>query len=149
MALRLADERLKEHGVSVPALVAFRSRRRKAQGVEEWHAGDAMRHMTADARDTLVTAQEVARLRDAVQVEVRDIALAVLILHALRASQAVDGSGAPSHSPEQLPMADEVREIMTSGEGDLRNLDLVALARREESELSDYLGPVWRAIEGR
>jgi hypothetical protein len=105
--------------------------------------------MTADARDIMVTAQEVARLRDAVQLEVRDIALASLILHFLRTPEEVEASGAVSLSPEQLPMSDEVREIMTVGEGDLRNLDLVELARRESSELSEYLGPVWRAIEGR
>ncbi|WP_328424234.1 hypothetical protein [Streptomyces sp. NBC_00443] len=104
--------------------------------------------MTADARDIMVTAQEVARLRDAVQLEVRDIALAALIRHFLRASEEVEGPGVPSLSPEQLPMADDVREIMTAGEGDLRNLDLVELARRDESELSGYLGHVRRAIEG-
>jgi hypothetical protein len=107
-----------------------------------------MRHMTADARDLMVTAQEVARLRDAVELEVRDVALAALILHFLRAPEEVEDSGTASLSPEQLPMADEVREIMTSGDGDLRNLDLVELARREESEFSEYLGPVWRAIKG-
>ncbi|MEU8990372.1 hypothetical protein AB0C98_28705 [Streptomyces sp. NPDC048558] len=105
--------------------------------------------MTADARDIMVTAQEAARFRDAVQLEVRDIALAALILHFLRMPEEVEGSGAVSLSPEQLPMSDEVREIMTAGEGDLRNLDLVEMARREDSELSEYLGPVWRAIAGR
>lgn len=108
-----------------------------------------MRHMTADARDIMVTAQEVARLRDAVQLEVRDVALAALFHHFLRASAEVEGPADLSFSPEQLPMADEVREIMTAGEGDLRNLDLVELARRDESGLSDYLAPVWRAMTDR
>lgn len=45
-----------------------------------------MRHMTAHARDLMVTAQEVARLRDAEQLEVRDVALAALIVHLDRKS---------------------------------------------------------------
>ncbi|MGW4976340.1 hypothetical protein [Streptomyces mirabilis] len=104
--------------------------------------------MTADARDLMVTAQEVARLRDAEQLEVRDVGLAALILHFLRSEAEVEDSAAVSLSPEMLPMADEVQEIMTSGEGALRNSELVELARREESELSEYLGPVWRAMKG-
>ncbi|WP_328769283.1 hypothetical protein [Streptomyces sp. NBC_00286] len=106
--------------------------------------------MTADARDLMVTAQEVARLRDAQQLEVRDVALAALVLHVRRSAEQVEGSGSAevSLSPEMLPMADEVREIMTSGEGDLRNSELVELARSEGSELSEYLGPVWRATKG-
>lgn len=107
-----------------------------------------MRDMTTEARDLMVTAQEVARLRDAERLEVRDVALAAVILHFLRSAEEVEGPATVSLSPEMLPMADEVREIMTSGEGDLRNSDLVELARREESELSAYLGPVWRATKG-
>ncbi len=107
-----------------------------------------MRHMTAEARDLMVTAQEAARLRDAQQLEVRDVALAALILHFRRLAEEVESSAEVSLSPEMLPMADEVREIMMSGEGDLRNSDLVDLARREESGLSEYLGPVWRATTG-
>ncbi len=107
-----------------------------------------MRDMTADARDLMVMAQEAARLRDAEQLEVRDVALAALILHFLRSAEEVEDSAAASLSPEMLPMSDEVQEIMTSGEDALRNSDLVELARREESELSEYLGPVWRAIRG-
>ncbi|WP_143659143.1 hypothetical protein [Streptomyces sp. SA15] len=53
-----------------------------------------------------------------------------------------------SLSPEMLPMADEVQKIMTTGEGDLHPHDLVELARRGDSELTGYLGPVWRAIKG-
>jgi hypothetical protein len=107
-----------------------------------------MRYMTADARDLMVTAGEVARLRDAMQLEVRDVALAALILHFRRMAEEVEDTREVSLSPEQLPMAAEVQEIMTSGEGDLRDVDLVGLARREESELSEYLGPVWRAAGG-
>lgn len=107
-----------------------------------------MRHMTADARDLLVTAQEAARLRNAQQLEARDVALAALIIHFRRAQEELEGSAAVSLSPEMLPMADEVQQLMTSGDGALQNSELVELARREESELSDYLGPVWRAMEG-
>jgi hypothetical protein len=108
-----------------------------------------MKHMTAEARGLLVTAQEVARLRDATQLEVRDVALAALIHHFLRRAEEVEPSETGSRSPEMLPMADQVQKIMTAGEGELRTLDLVELARRGDSELTEYLDHVRRATAAR
>ncbi|QKV95207.1 hypothetical protein HUT19_28605 [Streptomyces sp. NA02950] len=95
--------------------------------------------MVADARELLGMAQEVARLRDAVQLEARDVALAAVIVHFLRAAEELDAPEAVSLSPEMLPMADAVQEVITVGEGELRYAQLIELARRDGAESAEYL----------
>ncbi len=108
-----------------------------------------MRPMTAGAREILDIAGEVARLRDAVHIEPRDVALAAVVLHFRRFAEEVEAPEVLSLSPEMLTMSDAVRDVMTIGEGELRAAELVELARRDGTESADYLEHVWWGTKDR
>ncbi|WP_165329646.1 hypothetical protein [Streptomyces mesophilus] len=94
-----------------------------------------MRKMSENARDLLMTASDLARLRDGAELSPRDLAMAVIVHRWERREEAL-----PSLSPEQLHMADSVERVLTGARGPVDLAELVDLAAAENPDLAEYLG---------
>ena len=77
-----------------------------------------MRFFSEDARRLLAAAAEVARFRGARECDRSDIRVASL-LTSLHPGVALYADAAASTSPQQLPFASELQELMTCSEKEL------------------------------
>ncbi|MBT2441022.1 hypothetical protein J7E93_13050 [Streptomyces sp. ISL-36] len=98
-----------------------------------------MRRFTADSREILTIATEIARSRNAAACSSRDVAIAVVVHRRLLAAREFDTVQQPSLSPEMLGFDVSVERLML-GEGELEVAELVALAASENPDLAEYLG---------
>ncbi|MGX2995182.1 hypothetical protein JNUCC64_12940 [Streptomyces sp. JNUCC 64] len=98
-----------------------------------------MREMSEDAREVLVLAVEVARLRDAPVCTSRDVALAVIAYRLMLAEREPEVL-LPSLSPEALPLDLSLEELLSGTPGAVPLSELRELALRENPDFAEYLG---------
>lgn len=98
-----------------------------------------MREMSQDARELLVLAGEVARIRDAPDCTSRDLAIAAVLCRLIAAERDPE-SVPPSLSPEMLPWETSLERLMTAMPGGVGFSELREFAARENPDLAEYLG---------
>ncbi|SCK58352.1 hypothetical protein YW7DRAFT_05540 [Streptomyces sp. AmelKG-E11A] len=98
-----------------------------------------MREMSQDARELLVLAGEVARIRNAPDCTSRDLAIAVILCRLIAAERDPE-SALPSLSPEMLPLGASLERIMTEVSEGVEFSELRDFAAGENPDLAEYLG---------
>ena len=86
-----------------------------------------MRRLTEDARNLLSAAASVARFRGAQECDTSDIQVAALLI-ALHPGVALYADEEASTSPQQLPLAADLQELLTSSTDELGFEELRRLA---------------------